>query len=164
MNKEHHIERSGTHLGFDWAVIANGMGHRCGYVLIPAGHPWHGKNYNDIYEYPDVHGGLTFSKYATFTSRGYWIGFDCNHLFDIVDPDIVSDEYLPFAVLKAFNFDPDHRGKDCSREDFKRLLIAETLAGNVEGKIRTANYVESECEKLCEAASAAQSDKLGTEV
>lgn len=40
--------------------IPTGWGN--GYVLIPAGHPLHGKDYDDINEYVEVHGGLTFSK------------------------------------------------------------------------------------------------------
>lgn len=40
-------------------------GALCGYVAIPPGHPWHGKDHDDIHEAdPDleVHGGLTFSN------------------------------------------------------------------------------------------------------
>lgn len=44
------LEHHWTHNGIECAVIHipsswNG-GHRCGYVRIPEGHPWHGINYN----------------------------------------------------------------------------------------------------------------------
>ena len=34
------------------AVVAQDLGHRCGYVEIPEGHPWHGKDYDD--DVPDA--------------------------------------------------------------------------------------------------------------
>jgi hypothetical protein len=55
--------------------------HRCGYVRIPAGHPWH----NNENICPDVHGGLTFSQIEPCAHEdgiGYWIGFDCHHYGD----------------------------------------------------------------------------------
>lgn len=57
--------------------------HRCGYVRIPAGHPWHGRDYNDIPV--EVHCGLTFSRIEPCAHEdgiGYWVGFDCHHLGD----------------------------------------------------------------------------------
>lgn len=63
-----------------------------GYVLIPEGHPLHGKHYDDIDV--DVHGGLTFSELVddeliekwdklTEADKGMWmIGFDTAHYRD----------------------------------------------------------------------------------
>jgi hypothetical protein len=68
-----------------------------GYVVLPEGHKFNGVFYDNIDV--DVHGGLTFSKYASkyinsaFEKRGsnikiskkdYTIGFDCNHYQDNV--------------------------------------------------------------------------------
>jgi hypothetical protein len=63
-----------------------------GYVLIPKGHPMHGKHYDDIDV--DVHGGLTFSEKAE-DCKGWqsiepedmdcWVvGFDTAHWNDSV--------------------------------------------------------------------------------
>jgi hypothetical protein len=150
-------ERFGTHAGFDWLVIASDMGHRCGYIRIPEDHPWHGKGYDDIDV--DVHGGLTFSQVAEFTSPGYWIGFDCNHAWDIPDPDIASDEYVPFILTRAVVRSELELNRKPTRDEVKQTLIADTLAGNLEGKIRTADYVEAECKKLAEAAREAREGK-----
>jgi len=56
-----------------------------GYVLIPEGHEFYGKRYDDIDV--DVHGGLTFAEFIPegddFGWRpGYWIGFDTAHTGD----------------------------------------------------------------------------------
>lgn len=50
-------------------------GHLCGYVRIPEGHNYFGKDYGDM----DIscHGGITFSDESK-------IGFDCTHAWDIV--------------------------------------------------------------------------------
>jgi hypothetical protein len=74
------------------------LGHLCGYVGVPPGHPWHGIEADDIDPHPDVHGGLTYSEFcrpATDEGRGvchlpgpgepddvWWLGFDCGHFMD----------------------------------------------------------------------------------
>ena len=83
----------GIHEEFEWEVTSNGAGYRCGYVRIPAGHPWHGKDYDDIEPYPDVHGGLTFAEADTHCGKGgednaWWLGFDCGHVGDAPDPEL----------------------------------------------------------------------------
>lgn len=42
------VERAWTHAGLDCIVVLQSLGHRCGYVRVPNGHPWHGKAYNDL--------------------------------------------------------------------------------------------------------------------
>ena len=77
---------------YEIRVSINGLGCVCGYIKIPAEHPWHGKVYGDVRmpggDYVEVHGGLTFSESITtdgwpqkFTP-GWWIGFDCGHYGD----------------------------------------------------------------------------------
>lgn len=73
------------------------VGALCGYVGVPAGHPWHGVGYDDIEPYPEVHGGLTYSSLCQEGPEGetichvaapgepeplWWLGFDCAHAFD----------------------------------------------------------------------------------
>ena len=73
-----------TQAGYKAEVVASPMGHRCGYVTLPTGHPCEGKDYNDIDV--DVHGGLTYGNGAKF-------GFDCAHYYDKRDESIISEEY-----------------------------------------------------------------------
>lgn len=59
-------------------------GFRCGYVGIPKENKLYKKPYNKI----DIvcHGGLTYGCTELFHQHDndiYWIGFDCNHGFDI---------------------------------------------------------------------------------
>lgn len=67
-------------------------GWGCGYVIIPEGHPLHGKHHSEINV--DVHGDLTFSDLITddlierwselsSSDKGKWIvGFDTAHAGD----------------------------------------------------------------------------------
>ncbi len=62
----------------------------CGYVVVPKTHPFYKKDYDDIYDEIEVHGGLTYSRMVTrefdFGLTGeddeWVIGFDCNHFSD----------------------------------------------------------------------------------
>ncbi len=76
---------AGMHAGFEWGV-ANVDGYRCGYVRIPAGHPWHGKEPSDMEPWPDVHRGLDYT--ASDTHAGWWLGFCCAHAGDAQDPSL----------------------------------------------------------------------------
>ncbi len=73
-----------TAAGYEAEVLAMPMGHRCGYVTVPDGHPCAGKDYDELDV--EVHGGLTFGNGAKF-------GFDCAHFYDAKDPELMSDEY-----------------------------------------------------------------------
>lgn len=65
-----------------------------GYVLIPKAHKLAGKDYKDINELVDIHGGLTFGKYVdekmieswrvlSDEDLGYYmVGFDTAHYDD----------------------------------------------------------------------------------
>lgn len=68
--------------GYDCEItFASGLNY-CGYVFLPRGHRYYGKDYDEIPMV--VHGGLTF---ASEDSKGNWvIGFDCAH----------SGDYLPY--------------------------------------------------------------------
>lgn len=123
----------GEHAGFEWMVVHNGSGYRCGYVRVPAGHPWHGKGYDDVDA--DVHGGLTFAEAdkpcdAPGPDSAYWFGFDCAHGGDAPDPALPSKR----------NTLPPH---------LRALLV---FPGSV---VRDQAYVEAQCRSLCEQAAAA---------
>lgn len=112
----------GEHAGFEWMVIHNGMGYRCGYVKVEPGHPWHGKDDTD--SFADVHGGVTFGAGDVDCGKGgadsgWWIGFDCAHFGD------APDRSLPIREPGSFGH---------------------------AGVVRTQEYVEAECRSLCEQA------------
>ncbi len=85
-----------TKAGLRAVVLATSMGHRCGYVGVPLAHPHYGRHYDDSGLYDiSVHGGLTFSsseigKYPV-ESDLHWFGFDCAHLGDAKDPDLMDE-------------------------------------------------------------------------
>lgn len=115
----------GEHLGYEWATTHNQSGYRCGYIRVPKGHPWHGKEYDDVPA--SAHGGLTFSEPDMPCDKGgpedaYWLGFDCAHHNDAQDPELPASYRM-------------------------------SLSG--EGIIRTQSYVEDQCRSLCEQAAEA---------
>lgn len=83
---------AGEHNGFHWVILHNGMGYRCGYIMLPKSHPWYGKGYDDIEA--DCHGGLTYAD--TDKEHGvHWIGFDCAHCHDAQDPTLPAECSMP---------------------------------------------------------------------
>ena len=89
-----------TQAGYEAEIIAHPMGHRCGYVTVPTGHPCEGKDYNDINV--SVHGGLTYGNGAMF-------GFDCAHLYDKRDESIMSDEFK--KIYGSFRYPTAEEGE-----------------------------------------------------
>jgi len=115
----------GEHAGYEFVTVHNGNGFRCGYVRVPKGHPWHGKGYDDIEA--DVHGGLTFAE-----------------------PDKPCD--------KPGEDDAYWVGFDCGHHNDAQdpSLPSERVYHNTYGGVvRTQEYVEDQCRRLCEQAAAA---------
>ena len=92
--------------GLPCLIVRGPAGALCGYVGVPKGHPWFGRHYSEIEPPPEVHGSLTFSNFCSTdgehgvchvveneTGIVWWLGFDCNHLYD----------HAP--ALKAFELD-----------------------------------------------------------
>lgn len=99
--------------GMTCLIVRGPRGALCGYVGVPVGHPWHGKEDDDCglyqpkpegYEedwYPDVHGGLTYAAscgHGSNPAKGichvpgpgepdviWWLGFDCAHAGDLTN-------------------------------------------------------------------------------
>lgn len=101
------------------------LGHWCGYVAVPPGHPYYGKDYDGLDV--EVHGGLTYADACAGdichkAKPGepddlWWLGFDCGHFLDLVpfrhDSDLPEKEiYRDVAYVRA----------ECER-------LAEQLAG-----------------------------------
>jgi hypothetical protein len=116
-----------TAAGLRAVVVATVMGHRCGYVGVPASHKLHGIGYDNepLYDI-EVHGGLTYAgsdKKYPVESELHWFGFDCAHLYDARDPDLMDDQ---------------HREMHEKYPSF----------ANIEGVIRSLSFCERECERL----------------
>lgn len=125
----------GEHQGLEWVVAANrDLGFRCGYVRIPLGHPWHGEGYSShAIESIQVHGRITFAEPDVPCEKdgddnAWWIGFDCGHATDAPDLTIASKDAVEWLA----------RHQQC----FQMWSPV----------VRTQEYVESECRRLCEQA------------
>lgn len=122
---------TGFHAGYEYNVVHNGIGFRCGYVKVEPGHPWFGRDEDAIGT--SVHGGLTFVGPDMHCDKGgedngWWLGFDCGHLGDSVDPEL--SPHNPQIAASMFG-----------------------------GVVRTTEYVVSECKSLCEQADLASREK-----
>lgn len=131
----------GEHLGFEWEVVVNAAGYRCGYVRVLPGHPWFETDYQAIGA--DAHGGLTFGAHGKSCNSHdgkdeWWVGFDTAHCDDAPDP--------------ALREHPALRPRDNAFE--ASALLHEKLGYSVieRGIVRTQAYVEDECRSLCEQA------------
>lgn len=137
------------HLGFPCLINRNMRhGNLCGYVAVPPGHPWHGKDRNELDV--EAHGGLTYSAAchddichvpkAGEPDDVWWLGFDCAHFLD-VSPGL--DAFMEKTL-------PDHLKP--------RRHLPETLGALDESwtpRYRTVAYVRAQCEALAEQAKAA---------
>jgi len=140
------VEGGGSFEGYEYLIVLNSNGHRCGYVAIPSFHPYSktplekrefcGKEY-DHYDYDklniDCHGGLTFmsphhglKKLLSVPCNDMWIGFDCGHCWDSCDVD---------SFVKYF-------GKEMAepRMDFFNVMR--------DGTIKTYDYAKNECQSI----------------
>ena len=115
------IEKEGVYKGFKYMILGYDMGHRCGYVRIPKSHNLYLKDYDDL-DF-EVHGGLTFAGTPCF-KRGFWIGFDCAHLCDKID----------LNLIRKFNI-----------EITDDMIERYNQSGE---RVRTTEYVEKECKHL----------------
>lgn len=94
-----HVEWRDPATGLPCLTHRNRFGTWCGYVGVPPGHPWHGKDYDDEALYDvDVHGGLTYADLCDPDAPPqegichvpepgepedvWWLGFDCGHFMD----------------------------------------------------------------------------------
>jgi hypothetical protein len=155
IDRPHDVLATGEHLGLEWTVTNNGTGHRCGYVRVPIGHPWHGKDDDEIDA--EVHGGLTFAEAAVGCDKGgpddaWWIGFDCGHVEDAPDPTLTQRPLPPHsrAILDMGNM-------------LERFGLAGKHLGDRSGHIWTQDEVEEQCRGLCRQAAEASSSMADQE-
>ncbi|MBS0663593.1 MAG: hypothetical protein JSR48_10040 [Verrucomicrobia bacterium] len=76
-----------TASGLDCAIVSVMLSDptcrwKCGYVRVPEGHPWHGRDCEDINSTSDglAFGGITWSgEMPERLGDGWWVGFDTAH-------------------------------------------------------------------------------------
>lgn len=137
-----------TVTGLDCLIVRNHMGGLCGYVGVQPGHKWHGKQYDELGEHPDVHGGLTFSEFCAEgegvedgpyichipepgrPENVWWLGFDCGHFNDLMP----GMEQFKGEMLKTL-------------DDVQKILDTEIESWH-KPKYRTFDYVKGECARL----------------
>ena len=83
------------HAGLKFRVIRMSWGVWNGYVILPKGHIFHGKNMGDK-EIEDlrVHGGVTYtdSGGGIWSKKNDWIiGFDTDHMYDFSPDNRIRD-------------------------------------------------------------------------
>jgi hypothetical protein len=84
------------------------LGHLCGYVWLPKGHPWNGVDCLEIERSmrSHPHGGLTYSSPCRDSGGRWKIGFDCAHAGDIIPAtskrfSMAGDTYKDIAFVKT---------------------------------------------------------------
>lgn len=75
---------------YKWLVLSLGS-HPCGYVAVPKDHPFYGKEYCDIEDKIEVHGGLTFSGKLK-DLEDLWFGWDYAHYGDFTWPFVMTGD------------------------------------------------------------------------
>lgn len=73
------------------------LGHLCGYVGLPAGHPLHGET-NPLRIDVEVHGGVTYGR--KHTDGLYWVGFDCSHYGDLTPGGVDGGTYRTIEYVR----------------------------------------------------------------
>lgn len=131
-----------TAAGYPGLVVRNNvLGHLCGYVGLPPGHPWHGLDCDKIHDArPElmVHGGLTYTDECRWIichvpepgepDSLWWIGFDCGH----------SDDTSPGLVFGSKAWRPS--------KEFSELYL------RLGGTYKDLKYVMGEVEDLARQA------------
>ena len=120
------ILAQGETAGYQWIVMRNNMGYRCGYIRIPIDHPWAEIDRKELDNYVVVHGGVTFVDDDT-EDRAFWLGFDCGHAGDARDPELPNKGVANLWELQ------------------------------LHGTVRTQEYAERECTRVCLQAKEAES-------
>jgi len=138
--------------GYVGVIVLQPMGHYCGYVGIPASHPWYNVEYGEepgdgLY----VHGGLTYSEiqyegnghYPTLDPKydGLWFfGFDAAH---------VDDEPNPSLVLNCDDFTERQKALARSMMKFENEESLSPLALKERG-FKDVDYIYQEILSLSE--------------
>lgn len=155
MSKRYIVESDFMYDGIRCVVVLQSVGHRCGYVGIPEGHPLYCLHYMDelidlgeagdpltVLEKFVVHGGITYAGGEScypIKSDLWWFGFDCSHYADLPDYE---------SAKKAFSDD------DLIMDSLRVKEEIEGAYGHYKlAEVRTKEYVEEQCKRLAEQLS-----------
>lgn len=123
------VEERFEYKGFPCVVLFQPMGFRTGYVGLPKGHKYYGKEFDLI---PiGCHCGLTYSDNSLHHQTDtdiWWIGFDCGHCCDGFDLKKL-DEYF------------GNRIENQIMRDYHKMI-------NEEHEFRTVEYVKENCKGI----------------
>lgn len=102
--------------GFPCLMRRNLIGTWCGYVGVPKDHVFYGKDYDEMPDSIEVHGGITYSDYGSINvplfdeiksgDEYFWFGFDCAHYGDLI-PGMIAlnrQQFGNFETYKDINF------------------------------------------------------------
>jgi hypothetical protein len=116
------------HTGLPCLARRNFCGVWCGYVAVSPGHPWHGREYDEIDA--SVHGGLTFAA-------------PC-------DPDESEPDRICHVPLPGEPDDVWWLGFDCGHVTIDLVPAFRNFSGLDGGTYRTLSYVRNVCADLAE--------------
>jgi hypothetical protein len=125
------------------------MGHWCGYIAVPAGHPWYlSERGSDTFRDVRVHGDITYADECAGVichvprpgepDSVWWVGFDCGHIWDL-SPRMLAVE----GMLAGLDDIPE-----AAREAFRK---AWRPIGEIH-QYKTAGYVRAEVFELARQA------------
>ena len=164
------VESRGESHGFVWECVAMDLGHRCGYVQIPDGHPLYGLSFCDKapgFELADV-ADEPAGKRGILSLLLSRVGDDNSITLDVLFNVHGS---LTFGGSRYSNTDW-WLGFDCGHYgDAPDLAIMSDQHREIEGRwasrvgvIHTQEYVEAECialaEQIAQRFPIAEEDKI----
>lgn len=120
---EDRIEWRDDATGLPCLMVRPDHGAWCGYVAVPPGHPWHGRDAEEVFA--DVHGGLTYASacggHVCHVPRAgepadvWWLGFDCVHSGDAAPGHMRLDRLRALRSWETYRTAAYVRGECASR-------------------------------------------------
>lgn len=152
------IESEGVAHGLSWACVATRMGHRCGYVRVPEGHPLHGLEY-DV----PVPGATWQELENVEVGKRGTIPLLCADRNEAPRLGVLLDVHGSVTFtgdLGGYGKDGWWIGFDCNHSgDAPDPALMDEDAQRVgrfrnDGAVRDREYVEAECVRLAEQVAA----------
>lgn len=144
-----------TQAGFPAIVIMTDLGHRCGYVGVPEGHPLYGLSYSsetialDPPSQNETLGKRSPMLLLKLMGKDIW-PTSPDAVFDVHGGITYSDGHVTKETKEMglwwFGFDCAHAG-DAPAPGYK---YAEIATWRMEGVHRTLEFCEAECESLAQ--------------
>lgn len=139
------VEGGGVYRNYEYLVVFNPIGFRCGYVAINKSHPLNSsaKSHDDIEDMDiDMHGGCTYfgRQMTSYDCDDVWIGFDCAHAGDLWDVDSLREK-------KAILHEDEYFAIDTALRFASNAPHVQNLRGEWP-TVKNFNYVENECKGI----------------